>query len=368
MKSKIFTYPVLFILFSACAFINKDATSHNPLSVSLGDPYVLLASDGKYYMYGTDETGKIEGFSAYSSDNLIDWKQEGQVYKGNTVSSWTLRNFWAPEVYEHNGKFYMFFSADWKYNPANEAENFRIGVAVSDKPTGPFIDLTDKPLFDPGYPAIDANILAYNGKFYLYYSRCCYKNPVESEVAEWARKINLFDEIEESWIYGVEISEDFTRTIGDPVLLLQPPKSLADKQCAWESRSVTSGEINRRWTEGSFTFVHNNKIYMMYSANYFGGENYAVGYAKSDYPLGPFTKAENNPVLQKNSNKGGIVSGTGHNSVIWSKDKKQMYCVYHGRTTKTGNARLVFVDKMKINKNGLLVVDGPTTITKFQKK
>lgn len=344
--------------------INKDdskLTYTNPLNVKLGDPYVMLASDNKYYMYGTDETGKIEGFGAYSSDNLIDWKYEGQVYKGNTPKSWTLRNFWAPEVYEKNGKFYMFFSADWKYNPNNEGENFKIGVAVSDKPTGPFVDLSDKPLFDPGYPIIDANVLEYNGKSYLYYSRCCYKHAVDSEVADWARKTNLYQEIEESWVYGIEISNDFTSIIGEPVVLLQPPTKRSDPQVEWESRSVTTGEVNRRWTEGSFAFVQNNQIYMMYSANFFGGQHYAVGYATTNNPLGPFKKAENNPVLQKNTDHGGIVTGTGHNSVVWTKDKKEMYCIYHGRTAKTGNARVVFIDKMTINKNGLLEVKGPTT-------
>lgn len=333
----------------------------NPIDVKFGDPYVLLASDGKYYMYGTDETGEIEGFSVYSSDDLIDWKPRGQVYKGNTASSWTLRNFWAPEVYERNGKFYMFFSADWKYNPTHEAENFRIGVAVSDKPTGPFHDLSDKPLFDPGYPVIDANILTYRGKTYLYYSRCCYKNPVESEIAVWARKINFSQEIEESWIYGIEIASDYTSVIGEPVLLLQPPKTMNDKQSEWESRSVTSGEVNRRWTEGPFALAQNNTIYLMYSANYFGGKNYAVGYATSSHPLGTFLKASNNPILQKNTHRGGNVTGTGHNSVTYSKDGKSMYCVYHGRTSQTGDKRVVFIDKMKILKNGLLVVDGPTT-------
>lgn len=335
---------------------------NNPLNVKLGDPYVLLASDGKYYMYGTDETGTLTGFGAYSSDNLVDWKYEGQVYKGNRPGSWAVRNFWAPEVYERNGKFYMFFSADWSYNPQNEAENFRIGVAVADKPTGPFVEISDRPLFDPGYPVIDANVFQFKGKSYLYYSRCCYKNPVVSEVADWARKTILFDQIEESWIYGIELSNDFTHVIGEPLLLLQPPKLMSDTQSEWESRSVTSGEVNRRWTEGSFAFAHGDNIYMMYSANFFGGKNYAVGYATASNPLGPFKKALNNPVLQKNIDNGGMVTGTGHNSVVFSKNKKQMYCVYHGRTAKTGDSRVVFIDKMKIDKKtGLLVVEGPTT-------
>jgi len=98
----------------------------------------------------------------------------------------------------------------------------------------------------------------------------------------------------------------------------------------------------------------------MYSANYFGGENYAVGYATSDSPLGPFKKADNNPVLQKNTEQGGIVTGTGHNSITISPDGKNMLCVYHGRTSKTGKNRMVFIDLMEILDNGTLVVHGPT--------
>jgi beta-xylosidase len=100
---------------------------------------------------------------------------------------------------------------------------------------------------------------------------------------------------------------------------------------------------------------------MMYSANYFGGKNYAVGYATSKSPLGPFAKAGNNPVLQKNTGKGGVVTGTGHNSVVSSPDGKEMFCVYHARTTVTGDERVVFIDRMKILKDGTLVVEGPTT-------
>lgn len=335
--------------------------SHNPIDVKFGDPYILRTSSGKYYMYGTG-AGAKNGFVAYSSDDLKDWKREGQVYFNDNKNGWGIHSFWAPEVYERNRKFYLFYSAQWKINPTNEEENFKIGVAVADQPTGPFIDLTDQPIFDPGYPIIDANVLfAENGKVYLYYSRCCYKHAVDSEVATWARKQGWFKEIEESWVYGVEIRPDFTGVIGEPVLLLRPPVKMNDPQAAWESLSVTSKEVNRRWTEGSFIFKHENTYYMMYSANYFGGKNYAVGYATSTSPLGPFKKAANNPVLQKNTASGGIVTGTGHNSITYTPNGKTMLCVYHGRTNKTGDERVVFIDKMEISKEGVLTVHGPTT-------
>lgn len=193
----------------------------------------------------------------------------------------------------------------------------------------------------------------------MYYSRACYKHPVESEISEWAKKENLYDKIEESWVYGVELSADFKSVIGEPKLILRPPIQLDNSNAEWESRSVTSKEINRRWTEGSYTFKKNDTYYIMYSANYYAGENYAVGYATSKSPLGPFIKSDNNPLLEKNSPSGGDVTGTGHNSVLFLEDK--MYCVYHGRTTKTGKNRVVFIDEMEILKDGTLKVYGPTT-------
>ncbi|GAA4794990.1 glycoside hydrolase family 43 protein [Olivibacter ginsenosidimutans] len=336
----------------------------NPLQVAFGDPYVLYDDAAKcYYMYGTGGGAK-DGFSAYSSKDMVNWKYEGQVYYGNHAEAWGIHSFWAPEVYKRNGKFYLFYSAQWKVNPHQEQENFKIGVAVADKPTGPFRDILDRPIFDPGYPIIDANVLFdADGRIYLYYSRCCYKHPVKSEVAQWAQEKGWFNEIEESWVYGVELKPDFSGVMGEPQLLLRPPVTMDDKQSEWESRSVTAKEVNRRWTEGSFAFKVGDVYYMMYSANHFAGAYYAVGYATAKSPLGPFRKADNNPVLERNTDKGGDVSGTGHNSVVFAPNGKQ-FCVYHGRTQATGNERVVFIDELHIDKQGKLTVDGPSTTPK----
>ncbi|MEE4287565.1 MAG: glycoside hydrolase family 43 protein [Mariniphaga sp.] len=360
MKAKQFFGLIAASLFLfSCGQSQQELQFNNPLPVEFGDPYILKASNGMYYMVGTG--GVKDGFKMYSSSDLKEWKDEGRIYQGNTDTSWCVANFWAPELYEHNGKFYLFFSSDWRENPTNALENFRIGVAVSDNPTGPYTNLFNRPVFDPGYPIIDANLWFEEDRVFLYYSRVCYKHPVESELADWAREQGMFDEIEESWIYGVEMKPDFSGIIGEPQLLLRPPVSMDDEQTEWESRSVTSGEVNRRWTEGSYIFKKNDVYYMMYSANFYGGQYYAVGYATSSNPLGPFTKAANNPLLEKNVEKGGIVNGTGHNSITWSPDGKEMLCVYHGYTSKSGKNRVVFIDHMEVLDDGTLVVHGPTT-------
>ena len=357
---RLIIFTLISISLISCVKNVKDTIITNPLDVAYGDPFILHSTDGKFYMYGTSEN--LNGFKVYSSEDLADWTDLGQVYEGATDSSWAVDCFWAPEVYERNGKYYMLYSANWKENPTNELENFKIGAAVSDKPTGPFVEINNKPIFDPGYPIIDANLYFDddNGRVYLYYSRCCYKHPVESEIAAWAKNKGWYDEIEESWIYGVEIQPDFSGVIGEPQLLLRPPVKLDDKQAEWESRSVTSQEVNRRWTEGSYIFKNKYTFYMMYSANFFGGQNYAVGYATAKSPLGPFEKASNNPILQKNTETGGDVTGTGHNMVL-TFHNGDMYTVYHGRTTKTGDKRVVFIDKIELLENGELTVIVPTT-------
>ena len=98
----------------------------------------------------------------------------------------------------------------------------------------------------------------------------------------------------------------------------------------------------------------------MYSANSYMGKYYAVGYATSDNPLGPFTKAANNPVLQENTSRGGKVMGTGHNMVVSMPDGER-YCVYHGRMSDNPGERVVLMDRLHISDDGLLFVDGPTT-------
>ena len=337
----------------------KTSIVTNPIPLKLGDPFLLHASDGRYYMYGTSLD---DGFEAFVSDDLVDWDSCGQVYKGGDTSQWNVDCFWAPEVYERGGKYYLFYSSNYRVNPTNEGENFKIGVAVSDSPAGPFKDLYDRPVFNPPYPVIDANVFFddKSGKCYLYFSRCCYEHAVESEIADSLRKASNFQEIEESWVYGVELKPDFSGVIGEPVLLLQPPTELEDKQSEWESRSATHGEVNRRWTEGSYIFREGDTYYIMYSANHYGGQYYAVGYATSDNPLGPFTKADNNPVLEENVSRGGTVMGTGHNMVITMPDGDR-YCVYHGRMTSNPGERVVLMDKINIDDNGILTVEGPST-------
>ncbi|CAG7598792.1 Xylosidase/arabinosidase [Paenibacillus solanacearum] len=306
-------------------------TSHykNPLPIQhIGDPYILRASDGKYYCYPTSAGEK--GFKTWSSDDLVHWKEEGFIYEKNE-RSWGFRQFWAPEVVERSGKFYMYYTARWK-----EKDSLRIGVAVADRPTGPFVDVYDHPMFDFGYAAIDANILFDDdGKMYMYYSRDCSENIVNGRY--------------ESHIYGIQLGDDMITTVGEAVCLTRPDQE-------WEMKSLAQ---QRLWNEGPFTIKRNGVYYLTYSANFFGGRHYSVGYAVSDQPLGPFRKYEHNPVLASNCEE---ISGPGHHSIIASPDGTELFMVYHTHTdpAKGGGNRQVCIDRMGFREDGTIFVKGPT--------
>ena len=150
------------------------------------------------------------------------------------------------------------------------------------------------------------------------------------------------DGLEESWIYGVELKPDFSGIIGEPVLLLRPEQP-------WEGRSAAA--TGRRWNEGSFLMKAGDRYLMTYSGNYFGGPDYAVGYAVGQSPLGPFVKAAENPILERY----GDVTGTGHSCMLHSPEGELLIC-YYGRTEKTGQDRVGFISPAEVTPEGRLII------------
>ncbi|NQZ79071.1 MAG: family 43 glycosylhydrolase, partial [Ekhidna sp.] len=96
--------------------------------------------DGKYWIYpSTDEPEskswrEMRRWHCYSSTDLVSWTNEGEIFNLDSVS-WADYAAYAPDAMKWKGKYYFFFPA--AYN---------IGVAISDKPNGPFQDALGKPL------------------------------------------------------------------------------------------------------------------------------------------------------------------------------------------------------------------------------
>lgn len=304
---------------------------NNPTPITdIGDPYILK-HDGRYYLYATSG---FDGFYVRSSEDLHQWSQPSVCYR-RTERSFGSKCFWAPEVYCFDGKFYMYYTAQWK---CFEDEALRIGVAVSDDPMGPFTEVHDAaPMFDFGYGVLDAHIFSDDdGKRYLYYSRAAHENYV-----------NGFKEAD---IYVVRLAEDLISVAGEAVCLIQTDQE-------WER---CDGKI-QFWNEGPFVLKHEGRYHLMYSANFFGSKYYGVGGAVADSPMGPFVKYDCNPIL---SYVEGLVSGPGHNSVVEAPDGG-LLCVYHAHThydRPSGN-RQVYIDRIHFE-DGKIKIDGPTVGSK----
>jgi beta-xylosidase len=301
---------------------------HNPCGITqIGDPFVLHASDGKYYFYPTSHTIDEMGFDVYESDDFTHWKDPVVCYHLSD-RSFGFKNCWAPEVKEYQGKFYLYYTARWKIN-----HSLRIGVAVADKPTGPFVEVYDnRPMFDPHYAAIDGDcFIDDDGRKYLYFSRDCCDNVYEGE--------------HQSHIYVIELNDDMVSVKGEPHFLFGPTK-------AYESHFILGNESLLKWNEGPFMVKINGEYHLMYSANFFASKYYSICCAKGKSPLGPFVKYDA-PIATYVEGK---VSGPGHNSVF-KDDQGQLWCAHHVHTSlsEPGNNRQLFIDRLEYHK-GLLTM------------
>lgn len=307
------------------------------------DPEVLYSNKTKkYYIYSTtDGTPGWGGhdFSVFSSTNLIDWKDEGKMLdvKGDQVK-WATGNAWAPCIIEKKVgkayKYYFYFSA---HNPKSNRKE--IGVAVSDSPTGPFVDSgapiitdADRPKEARGGQAIDVDVFQdpKTGKCYLYWGN--------------------------GFMAGAELNDDMLSVKKETITHLTPKGGNLQ---TWAFR------------EGAYVFYRKGTYYFMWSVDDTGSPNYHVCYGTAKSPLGPITIDENNYMVIKQKPEDKIY-GTAHNSVLQIPGKDEWYIVYH-RINKNfvhhepGIHREVCIDRMTFDKQGRIIpviptLDGPAPL------
>ena len=131
-------------------------TYHNPvLDADFPDPSVLRAPDGYYYAYATQtkRAGQILNFQMARSLDLVTWEHLGEAMPEKLDWSTTSQRFWAPDVSRHpDGRYLMYYSTQ----PDGPEPGLCLGVAVADRPEGPFVD-KGHPLLagGPGFENID---------------------------------------------------------------------------------------------------------------------------------------------------------------------------------------------------------------------
>lgn len=298
--------------------------NNNPaLAGYYADPEVLYSEKtGKFYIYPTSDgfdgwSGNY--FKVFSSPDLVHWKGEGVMLDLPTQVSWANRNAWAPCIIEKkiNGqyKYFYYFTAAQK-----------IGVAVADHPTGPFVDsgkplIADKPAGIKGGQEIDPDVFTdpQTGKSYLYWGN--------------------------GYLAVAELNEDMTSLKSGTLKINTPDKT---------------------YREGTYVFYRNGTYYFMWSEDDTRSPNYKVRYGTSQAPDGKITIPANNVVIEKEASEG--IYGAGHNSVIQIPGKDEWYIVYHRFSypngIKMGRAagyhREVCIDKLEFNADGSIKQVVPT--------
>ncbi|MGB3801848.1 MAG: family 43 glycosylhydrolase, partial [Lewinella sp.] len=287
------------------------------------DPDVLYSRNtGKYYIYPTSDgfngwSGTY--FKAFSSSDLVNWKDEGVILDLEKDVSWADRNAWAPCILEAE------VDGEWKYFYYFTARQ-KIGVATSNSPTGPFVD-SGEALVD-GPPAgidrgqeIDPEVFTdpQSGKTYFYWGN--------------------------GYLATAEMNDDYTSFKESTLKVITPDAT---------------------FREGVTVFFRDGTYYFLWSENDTRDPAYRVRYATAPTPMGPLTIPEENLVIQMDEDQ--EIYGTGHNSVLQVPDRDEWYIVYHRFTypnginmgREAGFHREVAIDRMEFGADGAIRPVTPT--------
>ena len=311
MKNK-FAHLQLILLIT---FFTIDLHAQNPIVRTMysADPTARVFGD-KIYLFpshdilATPGKGRVgwfcmEDYHVFSSSNLTDWTDHGIVVTQNKIP-WVKPDsysMWAPDCIYRNGKYYFYFPTAPK--DSTYGRGFAIGVAIADKPEGPYVP---QPTPIKNVHGIDPNVfIDKDGQAYLY----------------WAG----------GNIYAAKLKENMLELASDPVILKDlPTKGLK---------------------EGPYLFERNGIYYLTYP--HVADKTEQLEYAIGDNPLGPFKVTG---VIMDESPE----CWTNHHSIIQFKD--QWYLFYHhdDLSPNFDKARSVRIDSLFFNADGTIQKVIPT--------
>lgn len=217
--------------------------------INIRDPFVLV-HEGKYYLYGTrgwECWGNGTGLDVYVSADLEHFEDPVEVFTP-PKGFWADKNFWAPEVHEYEGAFYMFVSF--------KADGVCRGTQIlkADSPMGPFLIHSDGPVTPRDWECLDGSFYfeKKTGKPYIVF---CH---------EWVQ-------ITDGTVCALELTKDLKETVGEPMELFH----------ASEAPWIVDIRNGNYVTDGSFIYRDDDdEITMLWSS--FGKEGYTLAMAKSE--------------------------------------------------------------------------------------
>jgi hypothetical protein len=302
----------------------------------MADPAVHVFN-GKLYIYPSHDVDcdvvendngdhfNMKDYHVFSMDDVKGEVTDHGVVLDIKDIPWAGRQLWDSDVACKNGKYYMYFPLK------DKNDIFKIGVAISDKPEGPF-----KPQNDPmkGSYSIDPAVFEDNGKHYMYFGGLWggqlqrYRNnkalesavrPENDEPALCAKVARLSDTM-----------LDFAEEPRDVVILDENGKAL------------TAGDNQRRFFEASWMHKYNGKYYFSYST----GDTHLLCYATGDNPYGPFTYR--GVILTP------VIGWTTHHAIVEYKGK--WYLFHHDSVPSGGKSwlRSLKVTDLEYDANGAI--------------
>jgi hypothetical protein len=229
---------------------------------------------------------------------------------------WAGRQMWAPDAAEKNGKYFLYF-------PVKDKQDiFRIGVAVSDTPAGPF--KAEPQAIEHSFSMDPAVFKDDDGKYYMYFGGI------------WGGQL-------QRWASGSYVAKDAYPANDQPALAPKIAAMRPDMLGFAETprdvvildelgKPLTAGDNTRRFFEASWMHKYRGKYYFSYST----GDTHFIVYATGDSPYGPFTYRGN--VLEP------VLGWTNHHSIVEFKGKWYLFyhdCQLSGGQTHLRNVKVV---------------------------
>ncbi|PXA89768.1 glycosyl hydrolase 43 family protein [Nostoc sp. 3335mG] len=304
MHKHLFLPLILLTSVAAAPVGNPQFEGADPHAMFIGDELWVFPTGGPGGSWAADR------FGAFSTRDLKSWQSRGELIRRDQIG-WIKDDgapehfLWAPGVATRNGKYYLYFSV----GPQNPTPS-RIGVAVADRPQGPYRD-SGRPLVtgDKSFEAIDPMVFndARSGKSYLYAG-----GSAGAKLRVW------------------ELNPDMV-SLKREVPVANPPQ----------------------FTEGAFLHERNGTYYLSYSHGRFNGPSYSVHYATAPSPVGPWKYR--GAILTSDATH----KGPGHHSFVRAPNG-QWLIVYHRWENPQGDApysgeRQVAIDRVTYARDGRIL-------------
>ena len=218
--------------------------------INIRDPFILT-HDGKYYMYGTravhtwtDEIKDGYGFDVYESADLVEWSGPKSIFE-NSEGFWGEFQFWAPEVHEYKGRFYLLATFCNRQRPRGTA------ILVCDTPNGTFKEHSVGTVTPDDWSALDGTLYVEGETPYMVF---CH---------EWTQ-------IKNGEVCAVELSKDLKEPVGAPFTMFKATDA---------GDSVKEVDKDCYVTDGPFLMRVDGELICLWSS--YGKDGYLEAIAQS---------------------------------------------------------------------------------------